>query len=1056
MQWLAEISIKRPVFASVLVLTLVVVGIFSYFNLGVDRFPRVDFPMVSITTRQTGAAPEDIEIEITDKIERAVNTIAGIDELRSVSTEGVSQVFIQFQLEKNIDVAAQEVRDKINQVLADLPKDIDPPIIDKVDPDAAPVLYLSLAANRPIRDITEFADKTLRRELESLPGVGQVTIIGGRKRQVNLWMDPARLRAYNLTVVEVSRAVANQNLQLPGGNVNQGAREMTVRMKGRVNSVPEFNALVVAARNGAQIRLQDVGEAEDGTEEVQTAANIDGNPAVILAVRRQSGTNTVAVADGVKERVRALASRLPAGYTLTIVRDESEYIKAAVDTVQEHLVMGAFLAALVVLVFLRNWRSTVIAAIAIPASIVSTFALMWGMGFTLNIVTLLALTLAVGIVIDDAIVVLENIYRLMEERGLPPVRAAIEGTREIGLAVLATTLSLVAVFLPVAFMGGIVGRFMNSFGLTMAFSILVSLFVAYTLTPMMASRWLSVDRSGGHSSKTSRLFSWIDHAYAWVLRWAMAHRWVIVLVSAAALLSLVPLVVFGGKDFLPKNDESQFEVNLRAPEGTTVEQTELIATRISREIKRLPGVAYSIVLVGDDERRTANLGKVFVKLLPVEERAQAQFQVMDQVRTRVLPRFAGEKLRTSVSQVAEISGGGMSNKEVAFFISGPDLQKLGEYSQRVTSALTRTPGVVDVDTTLVLGKPELSVKLDRAKAAELGVQVGDVAGTLQTMVAGQKISTYNETGEQYEVRARAVAASRTSFEGVSQINVPSTRLGAVSLDNVARFEEGQGPSQVDRLGRRRQVTITANMRTGYSQQSALDAIQKEVKALNLDPVYQTGTTGTSKEMGTTARNFLLAYALSVIFMYLVLAAQFESWLHPVTILLALPLTLPFALFSVMVFGQSLNIYTFLGLLVLFGVVKKNAILQIDHTIALRAKGMPREEAIIQANRNRLRPILMTTFAFVAGMLPLLVSRGVGAGDNRAIGSVIVGGQTLSLLLTLLATPVFYSLFDDLTVRFAPRAWLARLPGRTVGRAAARSEPPARKIEAPAITGGSDS
>ena len=507
MQWLAEISIRRPVFASVLVLSLVVVGAFSYGRLGVDRFPKVEFPTVSVTVRQTGAAPEDVETEITDRIERAVNTISGIDELRSISTEGVSQVFIQFQLEKSVEVASQEVRDKVAQILADLPKGIDPPIIDKVDPDAAPVLFLSLSASQPVREITEFADKQLRRELESLPGVGQVLIIGGQPRQINIWVDPARLRAYNLTVAEVARATANQNLQLPGGTVGQGAREVTVRMKGRVNSVPEFDGLVVATRSGTQIRVRDVATVEDGTEEARTAANIDGKPAVLLALRRQSGTNTVAVINEIKARLRRIEPRLPPGYSLRVVRDQSDYIEAAVDRVQEHLVVGAFLATLVVLLFLRNWRSTVIAAIAIPASIVSTFALMWAMGFTLNIITLLALTLSVGIVIDDAIVVLENIYRLMEEKGLPPTRAAIEGTREIGLAVLATTLSLVAVFLPVAFMGGIVGRFMNSFGLTMAFAIMVSLFVAYTLTPMMASRFLAFDRQAKHTSKDSRFFA---------------------------------------------------------------------------------------------------------------------------------------------------------------------------------------------------------------------------------------------------------------------------------------------------------------------------------------------------------------------------------------------------------------------------------------------------------------------------------------------------------------------------------------------------------------------
>ncbi|MCX5735722.1 MAG: efflux RND transporter permease subunit, partial [candidate division NC10 bacterium] len=475
MQWLAEISVKRPVFASVLVLSLAVVGVFAYFRLGVDLFPKVDIPMITVTTRQSGAAPEEIETEITDKIERAVNTIAGIDELRSVSTEGVSQVFIMFKLEKSVDVAAQEVRDKINQILPDLPQDIDQPVVDKMDPDAAPVLYVALFADRPIRDISEFADKTLRREIESISGVGQVTLVGSRLRQVNLWLDPARLRAYTLTAAEVTRAVANQNLLLPGGNLAQGARELTVRMKGRVNSVPEFDGIVVANRAGAQITLAQVGRAEDGVEEPETAGNVDSKPAVILAVRRQSGTNTVAVADEVTKRFNAMRSRLPAGYRLEIVRDQSDFIKDSVKTVQEHLIVGAILAALVVLLFLRNWRSTLIAAVAIPTSIISTFALMYAMGFTLNMLTLLALTLAVGIVIDDAIVVLENIYRYIEEKGLSPFAAAIAGTREIGLAVLATTLSLVTVFLPVAFMGGIVGRFMYSFGLTMAFSIMVSL-----------------------------------------------------------------------------------------------------------------------------------------------------------------------------------------------------------------------------------------------------------------------------------------------------------------------------------------------------------------------------------------------------------------------------------------------------------------------------------------------------------------------------------------------------------------------------------------------------
>jgi hydrophobic/amphiphilic exporter-1 (mainly G- bacteria), HAE1 family len=1028
-QWLAEISIRRPVFACVLVLSLVVVGVFAFFHLAVDRLPRIDLPVIVVTTTQVGASPEDIETAITDRVERAVNTISGIMTLRSTSTEGLSQVVIEFELEKNADIAAQEVRDKVGQILPDLPRGIDPPLITKVDPDANPILYISLAADRPIRELTEFADKTVRRELESLSGVGDLTIVGGRLRQINLWLDPARLRAYRLTAAEVARAVENQNVQLPGGTMPQGTRALTLRMKGRVDSVREFETLVVASRDGSQVRLVDVAHVEDGMADVKTAANIDGRATVILALRRQSGTNTVAVVDAVRERLRSIRAQLPPGYTIEIVRDESDYVKAAVSAVEEHLVVGAVLASLVVLIFLRSWHSTIVAAISIPTSLVSTFALMYAMGFSLNVLTLLALTLSVGIVIDDAIVVLENVSRLMEEKGLPALQAAVEGTREIGLAVLATTLSLVAVFLPVAFMGGMVGRYMYSFGLTMAFAILVSLFVAYTLVPMLASRLLTVVPDAVRTSREARLFSLLDRGYGRLLRWSMAHRWVIVLACAASLAACVPLFSRIGRDFLPRNDESQFEVTVHAAEGTTVEETELIETRMARAIRTVPGVDYTIALVGNDSTRAANKGSIFVRLTDVRTRRQSQYQIMDRIRAEILPRFASDNLRTSVSQTLGLTGGGTGNKEVAYALGGPELRRLGEYARHIETALKQTPGVVDVDTSLVLGKPEVAVTLDRAKAAELGVQVADVATTLNTMVGGRRISRYFEEGEEYEVHARAVPRWRSTSEGVAQMGVPSTRLGTVSLDNLAVFRDETGPSQIDRLGRRRTVTITANMQSGYSQQVAITAIARAVRELRLAPGYRAVTEGTSAELGKATRSFLTAFLLSVIFMYLVLAAQFESWLHPVTILLALPLTIPFALVAIIAFGQSLNIYTALGILVLFGVVKKNAILQIDHTLKLRAQGRPRLDAILEANRDRLRPILMTTLAFVAGMLPLLFARGTGAGDSHAIGSVIAAGQTLALLLTLVATPVFYSLFDDLQTRFAPRRWAARLSGR---------------------------
>jgi len=526
MQALARLCVRRPVFASVLILALVVVGGVGYSRLGTDRYPKVDFPTISVLTRLDGAAPEEVETEITDKIEESVNTIAGIDELQSTSAEGISQILVTFILEKNVDVAAQEVRDKVSRVLGDLPKGIDPPIVEKLDPDATPILSVALTGKRSLRETTEFADKVLRRQIESIDGVGQVTILGGRSRRINVLLDAERLKAYGLSAVDVLKTLQTQNVKIPGGTLKAGANEATVRVYGRVVHPKELESIVITEKNGLPVRIGDVASIEDGVEDARTAAAKDGVPTVVLSVRKQSGTNTIEVVDRVKGRLAELAPQLPAGYSFEIVRDQSQFIIAAVRTVQEHLLLGGFLAALVVLLFLGNLRSTLIAAVAIPTSIVATYALMYAMGFTLNVLTLLALTLAVGIVIDDAIVVLENIFRFIEEKRVAPFQAAIDATKEIGLAVLATTLSLIAVFLPVAFMGGIVGRFMNSFGLTMAFAILVSLLVSFSLTPMLAARLLKRDpkKAEGGGSKGRGFYRHVDRVYLAMLRWSMGHR----------------------------------------------------------------------------------------------------------------------------------------------------------------------------------------------------------------------------------------------------------------------------------------------------------------------------------------------------------------------------------------------------------------------------------------------------------------------------------------------------------------------------------------------------
>ncbi len=707
MHKLAELCVRRPVFATVLVLILVIFGMAGYTRLGVDRFPKVDLPIVTVATALPGSAPEEIESEITDKIEEAVNTISGIDELHSASSEGVSRVVIWFKLEKDIDVAAQEVRDKVSSIMSDLPQDVRQPLIMKIDPGAIPVLTLALSGSVPIKDLTEYADKVLRRNLETVSGVGQVALVGGQKRQINVQLDPLKLRAYDLTVPEVARALQTKNAQIPGGTVKEGAKELTVRTLGRVGSIEELAQISIVSRNGHMVKISDIGTVEDGTEEAKSLAQLNDTPALVLDIRKQSGTNTIEVVRALRERLDVLTQTLPEGFQVEVVRDQAVYVQKSVDTVKEHLLVGGVLAAIVVLLFLSNSRTTLISALAIPTSIISTFFIIYLMGYTLNMLTLLALALSVGIVIDDAIVVLENIFRYIEEKGYSAREAAISATKEIGLAVLAITLSLVAVFLPIALMEGIVGRFMKGFGVTMASAIMISLIVSFTLTPMLASRWLKRASKEGEpepetgfeaeharaQSKKRGFYHSIEQAYLGLLKWALAHRWVVV-TSAVLLLATVPFQAkFIGKNFMSEEDESEFLIQVRAPEGTSLEATQLKLAQVARDIRQLNGVKYTVVTTADTDQRVANLGNVLVHLVDPSERAFSQAALMDFIRENIVPKYRAEGMRVSVLIYDAIGG---SARQGLYILSGPDMGKLEQYATALAERLKEAPGAVDV------------------------------------------------------------------------------------------------------------------------------------------------------------------------------------------------------------------------------------------------------------------------------------------------------------------------------------------------------------------------
>jgi HAE1 family hydrophobic/amphiphilic exporter-1 len=1064
-QWLARVCVERPIFALMLILAVVVAGVVSYQHLGIDRFPNIDLPMVRVQTIYPGAASAEVESEVSQPLEDAVATVAGLDEMRSISSDGVSMLLLTFRLDQNINVAAQDVRDAIAAILNRLPPDIDPPVVQKQDLDASPIMSVAVSGPRDTRELYFLADRIVKSTIESARGVGQVFIEGAVERAIQVNVDANKLAAYRTSIMQVHDAIVAQNAEVPGGRVDAGFRELSLRTLGRMPDSRDFNELVVSTVDNVPVRIRDLGEAVDLTKERRTLARFDGKPAVVLMVQRQSGMNTVEVIDAVKDRLGKARELLPTDVRVDILQDQSRYIRAALHEIQNHLVSGSIMASLIVLLFMRSWRSTIIAAVAIPTSIIGAFAAMKALDFTMNNVTMLALVLMVGVVIDDAIIVLENVFRVIEEKGLPPIQATIQGTREIGLAVLATTISLVIVFLPVSFLSSVTGRLLFEFGVTATVAVMISMLVSFSLTPMMCSRMLrSIDAS---TSKTAQpasrrgFYRWIDRGYMFLLQQSMRFRWLVLLILVGVIASNLPLYRLVKQDYIPTDvDESEFEARISAPEGVSIAAMEEMIETVEPQIRAIAGVEHVLTTVGGGGgMRGPSSAAMYVRLSDIEGRtfswrrlwkamlggdpSQAfagNFKQRDKMRE--VRQIIGQhpELRTSVRNLTSFRQG--APVDVDFVITGPDLETLADFSSRLRDKVAELPNLVDVDTTLRMDKPNLLAHIDRERSAALGVHVQEIADTLRIAVGGDdRVSRYYDAGadDAYDVELRLVGVDRRDINSISQLYVRamqpanqstdlSLELAAVPLisglgydgrsspltriDNVVSFEETFSPSRIDRLDRQRMAAIRANLAPGFALAESVKAVQNAVETVGLPPGYSTRVMGRARELEQTLQEFVWTCVLSFICMYIVLAAQYEHLVHPITILMSLPIAVPFGLLSLWIGGETLNLYSALGILVLFGMVKKASILQIDHINQLRTSGMAREQAILDGNRDRLRPILMTAISFIAGMIPLLIATGPGAEERRSIAVLVVGGMTLSLLITLLAVPVIYSVLDD--------------------------------------------
>ncbi len=1019
---LADVSIKRPVFATMMIFALIVLGLFSYTKLNIDEFPDVDIPVVTIATVLPGAGPEQIETDVTKKIEDAVNTIGGIDHIASTSQEGLSIITIQFKLEVDGKQAATEVREKIAAIRADLPDDTKDPVIQRFDPASQPILTLAVSGERSEKEITTFTKDVIKKRLENVEGVGSVDLVGGSEREIQIEVDAAQLQAYNLSIQDVIQSVANANVEIPAGNLIQGPRQLLVRTMGKYKNVEDFKNVIVATPGGKVVHLSQVAKIVDGVKEQESLTRVNGKRAVGLNILKQSGGNTVRVADAIKKEISRIEKEIPPDINIMIANDNSTFIRDSVNDVLFDIVWGGLLAIIVVYLFLANLRPTIISAIALPTSIIASFIIMYALNFTLNVMSLMALSLAVGLLIDDAIVVIENIYRHMHE-GATPMEAAKAATSEIGLAVMATTFAIVAVFVPVAFMPGIVGRFFFQFGITVSVSVLVSLFVAFTLTPMLSSRWLKKEdeelTNTGNPLRRglfyfNHFFEFLSDKYQNAITWSLHHRKTIVFGSLAIFFMSFFLMRFLGSSFFPSSDQSQFTVGVTASPGSSLEQTSDICKTIEHILRKRPEVITTLTTIGagNDPVTRAN---ILVKLVKKDQRKKGIEQIMDEVRAD-MKNIPGANISVLIPQ-----GPGGGQKPVTMSVRGSDIPTLQKLAEKVEYIVRTTPGAVDVENSLETSKPEVRIHIDREKASDLGVNVGLIATTIRAMVDGVVATKFQAGDEQFDVRVRLAKNDRTTLENINDLtikgnkNLPDNQKLLIPVSYVANIDQGVGPSKINRFDRQREIRIDANL-SGRQLGEVLADIQKRTKALAVPPGYSIGVTGQGEQQTEAFLNILLSLGLAVIFVYIVLASQFESFTYPFAIMLALPMSLIGAVLALLIWGSALSVMSMIGIIMLMGLVTKNGILLVDYTNVLRDRGLDRTPALVKAGATRLRPILMTTLAMIFGMVPVAFAVSEGSEFRSPMGQAVIGGLITSTLLTLFVVPVVYSIIDDFSFR----------------------------------------